>query len=92
MVIVLLLFACASMTKKLDPKARVLYSEGYQGERDFKVLLQDADCQDEIKKRYKVKVIQGKVMVLTLTHSQLESLLSNDCVVYISPVQKLEFK
>lgn len=92
MVVALLLFACASMTKKLDSKAKDLYVKGYYGERDFKVLLQDADCQYEIKKRYKVKMVQGKVMVLTLTHSQLESLLGNDCVVYISPAQKLEFK
>mgnify|MGYP001626213498 CR=1 FL=1 len=80
------------MTEKLDPKARVMYSEGYQGERDFKVLLKDPSCGEEIKGKYRVKAKQGNILILSLTYSELKNLLKDECVQYVSPAQRLEFK
>ncbi|MEZ0361931.1 MAG: hypothetical protein ABWK04_08595 [Hydrogenobacter sp.] len=84
--------ACANMVKKLDSRAGDLYTRGYEGERDFKVLVKDTNCVQQLKKLYKVKAESGKVLVLTLTHTELESIVRDECVIYVSPSQKLELK
>jgi len=84
--------SCSPPLQKLDPQGKKIYEEGYKGERDFKVLLKSPECKEEIKKRYKVKVEGKDVLVVSLSRQDLENLLKDDCVKYVSAPQRLELK
>jgi hypothetical protein len=83
---------CATVNKKLDPKAKLFYERGYEGQMDFKVLVKDEPCKERIRSSYKVKVEGRDFVVLTLTHMQLKSLLQDECVTFVSATQRLEPK
>ncbi|QWK20251.1 MAG: hypothetical protein KNN13_02680 [Hydrogenobacter thermophilus] len=83
---------CATVNKKLDPKAKLFYERGYEGQMDFNVLVKDEPCKERIRSSYRVKVEGRDFLVLTLTHSELKKLLQDDCITFVSAPQRLEHK
>ncbi|MDQ7037972.1 MAG: hypothetical protein Q9N26_02055 [Aquificota bacterium] len=92
--LVLLLLSCSPGLPhgKWDYGTRVWYERG-EGEEEFKVLLKNRSCFEEIKKRFRVVTpLPSEVVVIRLSREELILLSEDECVVYVESPRQVHIR